>query len=1023
MMKRTCVSDAGGSRRARGSWSLALAALLLASGCNCDKPNPVLTCEPECTAGFDCIQGHCVLACQEGLSECAGVCRDLTTDRQNCGGCGVACQPGFICSASACVLSCPEDQSVCAGTCRSLSDDRQNCGGCGVVCAPGSVCSAGTCAPTCGSGSTDCDGGCHDLRADELHCGACGHACSSTERCENSQCVSTCRGGLTSCASGCKDTQVDGTNCGMCGRTCAAGEVCSQGTCATSCGTGFSVCAGSCRDVLTDRAHCGMCGRVCAAGSVCSAGQCQASCGPGQVDCGGSCIDPVSSPVHCGATAGCGLDGGTAGTACGTGVACLGGSCQNACSAPPLSPELRLRLSDTANPRAVLADVNLDGQLDVVAIDLLTDELLVANGDGDGGLSAPLRYPLGAGSGPLALAVGQLNADHQPDVVVAEWQASRVTIRYGVDGGFFPGPGEPLNFSSPVSVSVGDMNGDGLDDLAVAGSPGPTLYLVRRMSNGVFAAAQLPMPAANGTAFVTAFGDLNHDGRAELAALSPYSGTLSLFVGTDAGLSAPVNYTVPPNSRGLAFGDVDSDTDLDLVVSTAGSHTLLPFLGDGSTSLTGAPPVSFGQQLGTVALSDVTGDGRLDAVVADILKLWVLPGVSSPSLFGPAVGTLLPGSVLTFATGRLDGDGRSDAVVGLLGGSLGVLRGNSDASFSVPAGFGAHRGPSISAALRRGTDPKPVIVVSNVYSAELMMVLGDGDGGLRVGGDIDAGFVPSQLQAIDLNRDGLDDLLAVDSSWARVEVFLALADGGFARSPPLSEPQGIGSMAGADLNGDLVPDVVVATNPLRLHLGQGDGTFLAPQSLDAGTRAYLVLPFDVNADGVLDVVASDCETNTQLQVHLGQGSGAFAPPITAPVVQCPILMRHGEVSGDGHPDLVVVDGSGLLSVYLGDGQGQFTWRGALQSLVTPGGLVLDDFDGDGLLDVATADTGSSGEGKLLVFWGLGGGNFSGAVTFAAGAGPSGLLSIDLNGDGLKDLVVSDLAGNQLIAVMRNHCGP
>jgi hypothetical protein len=72
--------------------------------------------------------------------------------------------------------------------CRDLQTDRANCGACGTTCATGEVCSGGVCAPTCGGGQVFCAGACRDVQTDRAHCGACGTRCVAGQVCNQARC-------------------------------------------------------------------------------------------------------------------------------------------------------------------------------------------------------------------------------------------------------------------------------------------------------------------------------------------------------------------------------------------------------------------------------------------------------------------------------------------------------------------------------------------------------------------------------------------------------------------------------------------------------------------------------------------------------------------------------------------------------------------------------------------------------------------------------------------------------------------
>jgi ferredoxin len=107
--------------------------------------------------------------CDEGLTECDGVCVDLSSDLNNCGACGSVCPTGLVgvaCYQGECVrTSCPaalpdycypdDPNPTFDHHCFDLTTDPNNCGSCGNVCASGE-CIDGTCTPTLpetGSGS------------------------------------------------------------------------------------------------------------------------------------------------------------------------------------------------------------------------------------------------------------------------------------------------------------------------------------------------------------------------------------------------------------------------------------------------------------------------------------------------------------------------------------------------------------------------------------------------------------------------------------------------------------------------------------------------------------------------------------------------------------------------------------------------------------------------------------------------------------------------------------------------------
>jgi hypothetical protein len=198
------------------------------------------------------------VVCEEGLTDCDGVCVDLATDLAHCGACGAVCESGLVavnCIAGVCSqVSCPaaiptycgelgENDPNYVDSCVDTSSDPNNCGACGNVCASGE-CEAGVClqAEGCEAGLTDCGGVCVDLATDLDNCGACGEVCESSlvgVACLAGECVRTsCPAALTHCGDDanlpveehCFDLATNPRHCGACFNDCGS-RGCSAGVC------------------------------------------------------------------------------------------------------------------------------------------------------------------------------------------------------------------------------------------------------------------------------------------------------------------------------------------------------------------------------------------------------------------------------------------------------------------------------------------------------------------------------------------------------------------------------------------------------------------------------------------------------------------------------------------------------------------------------------------------------------------------------------------------------------------------
>lgn len=173
-----------------------------------------------------------------------------------------------------------------------------------------------------------------------------------------------------------------------------------------------------------------------------------------------------------------------------------------------------------------------------------------------------------------------------------------------------------LSTGYPNSVAVGDFNGDGNQDLAVANGKSGTVSVLLGNGHGGF------QPAVNYT--VKGFpdsvvvGDFNQDGKPDLAVSNLASNSVFVLLGNGKGnFQNPVEYPAGSGARGLAVGDFNRDGKPDLAVADNYSNAIAVLEGNGDGSF--QPPITFavGNAPTAVAVGDFNGDGKPDIVVAN----------------------------------------------------------------------------------------------------------------------------------------------------------------------------------------------------------------------------------------------------------------------------------------------------------------------------------------------------------------------------------------------------------------------
>ena len=360
-------------------------------------------------------------------------------------------------------------------------------------------------------------------------------------------------------------------------------------------------------------------------------------------------------------------------------------------------------------PTAIAAgDLNGDGQPDVV-ITGASGDVSVMISQGGTRFKAPVGYSLGPGS-PQAVAIGDLNGDGKPDVIVANAAGSASvmlgngdgTLRAatstavnpnaqsialgdfnrdgkldvavaaygsspgGADSGavvVLPGKGDGT-FQTPVilaagglhpeAIAAGDLNGDGTKDLAVvmvgaSGQPA-TLAVFLGQANGTFAAARtFPLKTAGGSQSGIAIGDLNGDGKPDIAAVSNFGQDVDILLGDGAGgfQEAAATPTTDSGPTALLMTDFNGDGKLDLIVPhCCGLSDATFLLGNGNGTFQSEVHFVSGREPAGIALTRFAGSNGPDMVIADRGGTWLsLVNASSSPLTvsaasaGPASGS------------------------------------------------------------------------------------------------------------------------------------------------------------------------------------------------------------------------------------------------------------------------------------------------------------------------------------------------------------------------------------------------
>jgi hypothetical protein len=356
----------------------------------------------------------------------------------------------------------------------------------------------------------------------------------------------------------------------------------------------------------------------------------------------------------------------------------------------------KVDFSTGTGPHSVsIGDLDGDGKADLAVAIRGSNTVSVFRNTGSAGtISYAAKVDFATGFRPYSVSIGDLDGDGKADLATANYGSSTVSVFRNTGSAGTISYAAKVDFATgldPYSVSIGDLDGDGKADLAVANFESNTVSVFRNTGSAGTISYAAKVDFATGSFPISvSIGDLDGDGKADLATANYGSSTVSVFRNTGSAgtisYAAKVDFATGSNSISVSIGDLDGDGKADLAVANFDSNTVSVFRNTGSAgTISYAAKVDFatGSFPISVSIGDLDGDGKADLAVA-------LEGSNTVSVFRNtgSVGTISYAAKVDFATGSdsaphsvsigdLDGDGKADlAVANYVSSTVSVIRNN-----------------------------------------------------------------------------------------------------------------------------------------------------------------------------------------------------------------------------------------------------------------------------------------------------------------------------------------------------------